>query len=340
MSGAPGQGGCEAVRFHEPGPPAEVLRLEPLELSGPGEGMLRLRVLAAPINPADLNFIEGTYGVKPELPAVPGIEGCCEIEESRVDGWSPGRRVILLGRVGSWRSRVDANPDQVLAVADALDPVQAAMLKVNPATAWRLLTAVEPVEPGSWVVQNAANSGVGRCLIQLARELGIRTINLVRRPELAGELEGLGADVVLADDERAVAAALDATGGSRPRLACNAVGGDSALRLMDLLADEGVHVTYGAMSRRSLKVPNSFLIFRRLQLTGLWVTKWLESAPRAELEDTYGRLAELVAAGRLVQPVDGEYPLADVRAAVARAAQGGRDGKVILRPDRAGSTAG
>jgi NADPH:quinone reductase-like Zn-dependent oxidoreductase len=287
-------------------------------------------MLAAPINPADLNFIEGTYGVLPELSATPGIEGCGEIEESRAPGWEPGDQVILLGRLGSWATRVDAGPPELLRVPRSLDPVQASMLKVNPATAWRLLTSVDRPEPGSWVAQNAANSNAGRCLVQLAREIGLRTINLVRRMEAVDDLRKIGADVVLPDDANAVADALEATSGERPRLACNAVGGESALRLLDMLCEEGLHLTYGAMSRRSLKVPNSLLIFRRLRLHGFWMTRWLESAPREELEETYSWLADLAVTGKLVQPVDSTFPLEEVRSAVSRASESRRNGKVVL----------
>jgi len=320
----------QTAQFHTFGTPAKVLEVGQVEHAPLAEGRMRVRMIAAPVNPADLNFIEGTYGMRPELPAVPGIEGCGEIEESRVPGWEPGTRVILLARLGSWRSHIDAGPADLLRVPDALDPFQAAMLKVNPATAWRLLTSVEHPEAGSWVVQNAASSNAGRCIIQLARRLGLRTVNLVRRIETAEDLHSLGADVVLPDDPQAVAAALEATGGERPRLACNAVGGESALRLLDLLAEEGVHLTFGAMSRRSLKVPNSLLIFRRLRLHGFWMTKWLESAPREELEETYSWLAGLAVEGKLVQPVDSTFPLAEIRAAAARAAENGRNGKVMV----------
>jgi len=319
------------------GPAVEVLQLETFELPPLAAGCLRVRVLAAPVNPADLNLLEGTYGVKPALPCVPGIEGCGEVLESRADGWRPGTRVLFLSRVGTWRSHLDVEPAVVLALPDGLDPLQAAMLKVNPLTAWLLLTAVRTPAKGSWVVQNAANSGVGRCVVQLARELGLRTLNLVRRPELAAELKALGADAVAGDDEAAAANLLDGTAGERPTLAFNAVGGDSALRLMDVLAPGGVHVTYGAMSRRSLKVPNSFLIFKDLTLRGLWVSRWLEAAPREEVKATYADLSRLVRSGGLVQAVDSTFPLAEARAACARAAEGGRAGKVLLTP--AGSCA-
>jgi NADPH:quinone reductase-like Zn-dependent oxidoreductase len=205
------------------------------------------------------------------------------------------------------------------------------MLKINPLTAWLLLHFRGAPDEGSWLAQNASNSGVGRCLIQLARRHGVRTVNLVRRAELEDELREIGADHVLLDDDGAVDSALEATGGERPLLAANAVGGDSALRLMSLLAEGGTHITYGAMARRALKVPNSFLIFRDLSIKGLWVTRWLQSAPRAESEARYAELAALALEGALVQPVDCEFPLSEARAAVARAAESRRGGKVILR---------
>jgi NADPH:quinone reductase-like Zn-dependent oxidoreductase len=321
----------QALRFHEFGKPAEVLRLEPLELPPLAEGEVCLKILAAPVNPADLNLIEGTYGVKPELPVVPGIEGCGEVVESRAADFQPGDRTILLRRAGSWATHVQLPAEHLFKLPVGIDPLQAAMLKVNPATAWRLLTGFATLEPGSWVVQNAANSGVGRCVIAVAKELGLRTINLVRRPELIDELLALGADVVVTDDDAGMEAAKSAAAG-KPKLAFNCVGGESALRLMNLLAPEGIHVTFGAMARRPLTVPNGLLIFKNLQLRGLWITKWLEGAPRQELDEAYGRLADLMLGGSLKIPVDSTHSLEAFGCALERLGETGREGKVLLIP--------
>lgn len=182
----------QAIRFQQFGKPAEVLAMEPLDLAPLGEGEVRLKMLAAPVNPADLNLIEGTYGVKPPLPAVPGIEGCGEVVESRASGFVPGDRAIVLRRAGSWATHVQIAGENLFKLPAGIDPLQGAMLKVNPATAWRLLTGFARPEPGSWIVQNAANSAVGRCVIVLAKTLGIRTMNLVRREELREELLAWG----------------------------------------------------------------------------------------------------------------------------------------------------
>jgi mitochondrial enoyl-[acyl-carrier protein] reductase / trans-2-enoyl-CoA reductase len=321
-----------ALRFYQCGKPGEVLRLEELELRDLLDGEVRLRILAAPVNPADLNFIEGTYGVKPELPAVPGIEGCGEVTESRSPDFSPGDRAILLRRAGSWASHTQLAAEHLFKLPLGIDPLQAAMLKVNPATAWRLLTGFEQLKPGSWIIQNAANSAVGRCVIALAQTLGIRTMNLVRRVTLRDELLSLGADAVVVDDDAAVDAVKFQLGKKRPQLAFNCVGGESALRLMNLLAPGGIHITYGAMNRRPLTVPNSLLIFKDLQLRGLWISRWIESAAAEDLASVYGQLVALLARGDLSIPVDSTYDLASITLAMERLAHADRSGKILLVP--------
>ncbi|MDA1005271.1 MAG: 2-enoyl thioester reductase domain-containing protein [Verrucomicrobia bacterium] len=326
--------GGREVRFSRFGPPEEVLEIGERELPEPTSGQALVRLLASPVNPADLNIVEGVYGVRPELPAVPGMEGCGEVLRCPGGELAVGSRVIFLRKGGAWAEEMVLPTEDLIAVPEAIDPVQAAMLGVNPLTALRLLEGFVDLKPGDWIVQNAANSNVGRCVIQLARERGVSTVNLVRRESLREELLGLGASVVLLDDEEMVAKALEATGGRRPVLALNAVGGDSALRQMDFLERRGSHVTYGAMSRQSLKVPNKFVIFKELTITGFWITKWLEESARAKIEESYVLLSQFVVEGKLEQAVDGSYPLEEVRAACRRAGEEGRGGKVILVPRR------
>ena len=174
--------------FRETGQPAAVLEVESFTPRVPEHGEVLVRILAAPVNPADLNTVEGTYGVKLELPATPGIEGCGEVLASRDDGIAPGDRVIFLRRADTWATHSTVPAASLFKLPPGIDPQQAALLKVNPATAWQLLHGFERLHPGDCIVQNAGNSAVGRCVIQIARDLGIRTISFVRRPELIGEL--------------------------------------------------------------------------------------------------------------------------------------------------------
>jgi NADPH:quinone reductase-like Zn-dependent oxidoreductase len=320
--------------FNQNGKPGEVLELEADSLicQAPDGGEVLVRILAAPINPADLNTIEGTYGVKPPLPATPGIEGCGVVEISSSADFEAGDRVIFLRRASTWASHATVPGATLSRLPAGIDPLQAAMLKVNPATAWRLLHGFATLENGAWIVQNVGNSAVGRCVIQLARDLGIRTISFVRRPEVFDELRALGADHVFLDDDGGFASAKEVLGGNKASLAFNAVGGDSALRLMKLLREGGCHITYGAMGRKPVTVPNGLLIFGGIEIRGLWITRWIENAPADEVRAIYHGLAARIVAGKLVQPVDSTFPLEKFAEALARLEAPDRSGKVLFVP--------
>jgi mitochondrial enoyl-[acyl-carrier protein] reductase / trans-2-enoyl-CoA reductase len=320
------------LQFEQTGRPTEVLKQAARSGQPCGPHEVRLAMRYAPINPADINFMEGSYGKLPQLPAIPGNEGCGEVVEvgSAVTSVEVGQCAMPLGGGACWQESLILPEHQLARLPDAIDRVQASMLRVNPITAWRLLFNEVSLKPGDWVAQNAANSGVGQAVIQIARSKGLRTVNFVRRPELIQRLKELGADIVVLDTDEGLAEAKERLEGEAPRLAGNAVGGDSALRLMELLAPQGVHVTYGAMSRQSLKVPNKFLIFKGLQLRGLWVTRWLERASHAELYEVLHPLADLLVDGKLHMQVEKIFPARDFSSAIARAMESRREGKVLL----------
>ena len=319
----------QRVVFANFGHPEDVVAVETWDVPNPGPGQVLVKMLAAPINPADINYIEGVYGIKPALPAVAGLEGCGEVMACGADVTVPalGDKVIFIRDRGTWSSHVLCAADAVLVVPAAIDPLQAAMLKVNPLTALRMLEENGNLASGTWVAQNAANSSVGQCVVQIARALGLHTINLVRRPELVDELLSLGADCVLLDEPGLVEKSP-----AKPVLAFNAVGGDSAVRLMDLLAEKGRLLTYGAMSKQGVKVPNKFLLFKGLSLHGFWLTRWLRETSHAEIATAYQRLADWMLAGQLSMRVAATYPLAQAAEAARHAQQDKRGGKILLIP--------
>lgn len=298
--------------------------------AAPGEVLVR--VLASPVNPADINFIEGTYGIKPDLPAVPGNEACAEVIAcgEGVGDFAPGERVVFLGRGSLWQDKIATAPERLVKIPEGIDPLQACQLAVNPPTAALLIRHFQQLPEGSWIAQNAANSAVGQAVIQIARHQGLKTINFVRRESLIAPLQELGADAVFVDEKDSIATARELAGEGGPALAFNAVGGDSALRLMDLLAPGGQLITYGAMSRKSLKVPNSFLIFKRIQLLGLWVTEWYKEAGPDAVRDLFQELGQLMADGTLKLEVEKAYPPEEIASALSHAQQAQRSGKILL----------
>lgn len=325
----------KAAIYETHGNPAEVLRVVEQSWPAPAPDEVVVKMAAAPINPADLNAIEGKYPIRPPLPAIPGMEGAGIVVEvgSAVRKVELGALVILPHSLGTWREACPVAADKLVVVPGGIDLVQAAMLKVNPVTAWRMLHDFVSLQPGEWLIQNAANSAAGRCVIQIARELGYKTVNVVRRAELVEELRAQGGDVVLVDGQGLRDEVAEATERAPIRLALNAVGGENALRLAKTLAADGTMVTYGAMSLQPLCIPNGMFIFKNLRFTGFWVNKWYDAATPQQRAETFAPLFEMARRGLLQTQVEKTYPLTEAKAAVAHAALDKRDGKIVFAFD-------
>ena len=321
-----------AAIYETHGNPAEVLRVIELPLPAVQANDVVVRMQAAPINPADLNSIEGKYPIKASLPATPGMEGAGVVIEvgTAVRDLKIGDQVILPHSFGTWREIAVIAAEKLVAVPGEIDPIQAAMLKVNPITAWRMIHDFVSLQPGDWLIQNAANSGAGQCAIQIARELGFKTVNVVRRAELVEELRSLGGNVVVVDGENLRDEVAEATGKAAIRLALNAVGGENGLRVAKCLASDGTMVTYGAMSLQPLSIPNGMLIFKNLRFTGFWVNKWYDAATPKQRAETFAPLFEMAKRGLLRTRVEKTYPLNEAAAAIAHASHDKRRGKIVF----------
>ena len=322
-----------AAIYETHGNPSEVLRVVDLPWPAAAAGEVVVKMTAAPLNPADLNAIEGKYPARPPLPATPGMEGAGVVFEvgADVSGLAVGTPVIVPHNVGTWREVCVVPAEKLVTVPEGIEPAQAAMLKVNPITAWRMLHDFVPMRPGDWFIQNAANSAAGRAAIQIGHELGLKSVNVVRRAELIDVLKKDGADVVLVDHAKLRDEVKEKTGGAPVRLALNAVGGENALRVAKCLAADATMVTYGAMSLQPLQIPNGLLIFKNLIFRGFWVTKWYDSATAEQRAETFAKLFEMAKRGLLRTEVEREYSLGEAQAAVAHAAKAERSGKIVFK---------
>ncbi len=311
--------------------PAEGLTTAEIPGRPPGPGEVVVKMLAAPINPADLNVIEGTYGALPTLPAAIGNEGVGRIVQlgEGVTGFREGELVLPM-TLGTWTSELTIAAGSLIPLPDGVDIPQASMLTVNPATAWRILHDFVALQPGDWIAQNAANSGVGRSMIQLARACGFRTLNVVRRAELVEELRAAGGDVVVTEECDLRKEVKTLCGGTKPRLGLNAVGGSSALNIANALAPGSPLVTFGAMSKQALKIPNGLVIFSDIRFQGFWLKRWRDRATPEMLAKNYAELASHLANRTLYTPVAATFKLSDVREAVAAASKDQRGGKILL----------
>ena len=323
------------VRFEAFGTPHEVAScVEVLDVGAPGPGEVVVEIEAFPINPADLLTISGSYAVRPPLPATLGAEGAGRIAAigEGVTGLSAGDRVVVLAR-DNWCQQRRVPAAAVFKVPADADLLQIAMLKVNPATALLMLRSYVDLEPGDWVLQNAANSGVGLNVIRLARAHGWRTVNVVRREGLAGALEAAGADVVVVDGDDLAARVAGPTGNAPIRLALDAIGGEGVMRLGDCLAEGGTIVNYGLLSGQPCMLRGDQTVFKSLMLTGFWLAPRLTGMDRDGLGALYGDLAARVASGDLHVDVEATYGIDEIKAALEHAERGGRGGKIMVLPN-------
>lgn len=319
--------------FRQHGNPSEVLEVvtEPDPVPGPGQVRVRLKVMT--INPADLLSIEGRYGAEPlALPATPGVGGWGIVDAvgEGVKRLAVGDAVLPLGP-GQWADTLVVHERMAPKAPPGADPEQAALMRANPATAELMLSDIVPLRNGDWVVQNAANSAVGRLVIRFARERGLHTVNIVRRADVVDGLRAEGADAVIVDDGGDLPAAiLAATGGIRPRLALDAIGGRATAALAAAVATGGTVAVYGLLSGQAPQAEARDLVFRDVHLRGFWLAAWYGAADPEAIRDLHAGLAARLARGETHQAVEARYPLDRVRDAVAHAARPGRNGKIML----------
>jgi len=300
----------------------------------PGAGEVLVDVVACSINPADILIIEGNYATRPTPPCALGIEGAGTVAAvgAGVTNLKVGDKVMSLGRT-NWTQRIRDKAETFVRLPKEVDLAQAAMLKVNVATAHLMLTQYVELKRGDWVIQNAANSGVGVDLIRLAHADGIRSVNVVRRASLIDALKKLGADVVVVDGPDLAQRVAKETGGAAIKLGIDAVAGAATGRLAQCVAEGSTVVNYGLMSGEPCQIDAFQFLFRDIHLAGFWLAKLMRGMKFDEIQAMYGKLAARLLDGTIHVAVEASYPLEKIADAMAHAKREARGGKVQLRPN-------
>ncbi|KAK3831964.1 MAG: enoyl-acyl-carrier-proteinreductase 1 mitochondrial precursor [Linnemannia gamsii] len=328
-----------ALVYSEYGRPTEVLKVLKHTLPPPGEDHVQVQFLAAPINPADINQIEGVYPLKPPMTthlyslnnnnniansppvAVGGNEGVAKVTKVGLKAsthFQVGDWVVMgSAGLGTWRSHGNFLAKDLTKVrcvekmteggdSSCLDVVQLATLTVNPCTAWRMLRDFRKLDEGDYIIQNGANSGVGEAVIQLAKTLNVKTINIIRnRPgheKVAERLTKLGATHILTDDQLGKLETKELVKswakGREVKLAFNCVGGKPTTEMARLLSKNGHLITYGAMSRQPLILPASLQIFKNVHASGFWLTAWNDSHSSEERQEMIDGVVKVMKEGK------------------------------------------
>jgi NADPH:quinone reductase-like Zn-dependent oxidoreductase len=313
-----------AVQLIAYGNPLEGLKYVDLpEPEVPGPNQVLIGVEFSPLNPSDLLLAKGNYGIRPALPTVIGGEGVGRVLAvgAGVKNVKVGDRVVAPLSSFTWRERMVISAQGLFALPAGADPQQLSMLAINPPTAALLLSEYVDLKPGEWVVQNAANSSVGRWVIAFAKARGLKTVNIVRRPELVAELKAIGGDVVVVDSPDVSIEIKAAVGKAELRLALDGVSGPATGVLASTLSPHGTLVSFAAMSEARMSISPLDVIFKPITIRGFWLGHPESTAKSAA---PIAQAAEMIASGRVHIPVTATYPLSSIKEAVAHAQRGGK----------------
>ncbi len=316
------------------GDPAKVLELRDVPALTPGDGQAIVDMEAAVVHVADAHTVLGADGFRKNLPRTPGYEGVGRVSAVARDvkGVTTGMRVFLPIGSGTYREQVAVKAADLTPAPEG-DPVQIALLSLSPATAMLMLQDFVKLRPGDFVVQNASSSAVGRMVIQLANEMQVKVVNVVKSSVVIPELKAIGAGVVLLDtpDLRDRVAAV--TQSSPVKLALDAVGGAATARLATCLDDNGTVVSYGAMSGEPCHMPADLLGARGIRLCGIHPARQLNKHTAEERNALYVRFGEMLKAGKLRGRLGATYALEKAVDAIRHVLRDGdkRIGRVVIR---------
>ena len=318
------------LAYYEFGAPSEVVKYETFEnpcIEDFETNAVIVRMLAAPINPAHINVIQGTYPIKPKsFPAVGGTEGIGQVHQvgSHVKRLKIGDLVFPSLSDGFWTTHVkgeESDFDKVtlksqlafeasVSSSDERTKIIAGLsvMRINPGTAFRMIKDfVSDLKAGDIIIQNGANSAVGQSVIQIAKHMELRTVNVVRDREDIAQLKhylaSIGADYVWTENELRTAKEFRDNILPKARLALNCVGGSSSTEIAKCLDTKGVHVTYGGMSLKPVVASTSSLIFKDITYKGFWFSNWVEKHKgTSELRDMHHQLESMYLNKKICAP--------------------------------------
>lgn len=333
----------KAIRFAQYGEPAQVLTVQERPLPAPGKEEVRVRILASPINPSDLLFVRGHYaGVQPHFPAPAGFEGVGIVDAlgPQVRRPTPGERVVVRNSEGgNWADYAVVPARDLLPAPDDLPDEQVASFTINPASAILMLRHVLAIPAGEWLLQSAANSELGRMIIRLAKHDGIRTLNVVRRREAVAQLQRLGADAVIVSTEGPIDEQVRRIAGPQGvKYAIDPVVGETGTQIFQALGEEGRMLVYGSLTGEPIRVgadPRYILAGRRI-LEVFWLGYWLPRLDEAAQRQLVQEIAALLREGILTTSAARAFSLDEISTAIRQAEAPGRQGKILLVPQKLG----
>ncbi|MEZ4900409.1 MAG: zinc-dependent alcohol dehydrogenase family protein [Spirosomataceae bacterium] len=320
------------IVFRRYGKPADILQLEDVDMPQLGSDDVLIKVIASPINPSDIMFVQNLYGIRPQLPSFAGFEGVGIVEQ--VGENAPiqmGTRVCFTG-IGAWGEYALTNYRTLIPVPDAMPDDVAAQLFVNPFTAVAMVEE-SGVKAGEWLMITACASALGKMVIQICKMRGIKTIGTVRRNDLNEELKTIGLDEVInTEDENLAQKAQQITAHKGVKAVLECVGGKTASEAVKCLGRGGIMLIYGLLGLQNPTIDVGLMIFRELTLKGFWLTDWMKRTDPSIRQRVADEVITLLTSGQVQMPVEASYSLEEIEKAVTHADASGRWGKILIKP--------
>ena len=322
----------KVVRIHEFGG-SDVLSIEDDDIGAPGPGEVLLDQKGMALHYADTMLREGKYFLKPELPAVVGLDGAGVVEAvgDGVTDFKPGDTACYMFNLGAYAEKRVIAADALMPVPDGIDPKNLAGTFLRGMTAQYLLRQTYRVQSGDTVLVHTAAGGMGSLLCQWAKALGATVIGTVGSDDKKAVATASGAAHVINSRTEDIAAAVnDITGGEGVAAVYDGIGKDVWDANVAALRPTGYLVNYGHMSGLldpidPMQLNSKSLFFAKVSLPHFMRTP---EAKRAMAEDVFAAIAD----GILDISVSREYALDDIVQAQEDLVARKTTGSVIIVP--------
>lgn len=306
------------------------------------KGQVLVKMLASPVNPSDLVYLLGKYGLAPNNGAYVGFEGCGIVVDANAGlygKWLIGKRVAVSaqpGIDGVWAKYAVTKANFCLPVRKSLSDEQAATIIVNPCTSVCLVERAKTLNAKAIVI-NAAASQVGKGVIRYAKMLGIKTIATVRSEGNVEVLKDLGADsVLLTTSEEFQEELKRACKEFKATVLLDSVASEDTPNTLKAMPNNSTAIVYGRLTETFDPVGGLFsvsdVIFRNIKIEGFWLAKYIGDSNPWQVISLSRKVQKLFEQGIFHTDIYASVNFDGFPEALDHYAKHKSDGKVILKP--------
>lgn len=315
--------------FEETGMPEEVLKIRETDRPIPKSHEILVKVTARNINPSDIMFIRGMYGINPVLPSSAGFEACGVVERGDEAGkFEKGTRVMFT-TIGTWREFVTVPAAVAIPVPEQMHDEIACQAFVNPMTAFGMIEK-SGLKEGQWLLITAGASAFGKFAIQLAKEKGIKVAATVRHDDQKEYLKKIGADLVVNTENEKLQKVIFGQVEEGIHVVFDSVGGNLGARALGSLRKNGRMMVFGALALENMPVNSGLLIFKGLTIEGFWLSTWMEEIDSKSRSEAFLKVFGFLMKEESQVDIAGKFPLVSFKEAFTAYNLPGRNGKILL----------